>query len=298
MESSITAWVEEVALPRRRITGTRTLTGGYSNDNTVLTMDDGHRYVLRRYLRNNKCALEAALARRLTGVVPVAEVIAADPTGATAGEPVLLSTFVAGTPVDVSMPGIGHAVGETLAHIGAVEFDTPGFFSGGALEPDGAEPTEGLDQWVDRCLTEGNATGHLTEAEQQSLRTWARNATPDLAALKGSRRLVHSDYNPKNLLATETPDGRWRVSAVLDWEFAFSSTPLVDVGNMLRFPRPQPFTDDFLTAFRNAGGSLPDNWRRLTQALDLFALADFLTRPPHHRYFIKAVERIRVLLRE
>jgi aminoglycoside phosphotransferase (APT) family kinase protein len=262
---------------------------------------------LRRYLRNNKCTLEAALARRLTGVVPVAEVIAADPTGATAGEPVLLSAFVAGTPVDVTMPGIGHAVGETLAHIGAVEFDTPGFFSGGALEPDGfltsgalepdgAEPTEGLDQWVDRCLTEGNVTGHLTEAEQQSLRTWARNATPDLAALKGSRRLVHSDYNPKNLLATETPDGRWRVAAVLDWEFAFSSTPLVDVGNMLRFPRPQPFVDDFLTAFRNAGGSLPDNWRHLTQALDLFALADFLTRPPGHRYFIKAVERIRTML--
>ena len=300
MKPAITAWVEETALPGQRIADTRPLTGGYSNDNTVLTMTGGGRYVLRRYLRGNKCALEAALAHRLTGIVPVAEVVAADPAGDAAGEPVLLSVFVPGTPVNELDEGafaaVAHDAGATLARIGAVEFAAPGFFTGGRLEPDGAEPAEGLDRWVDRCLTEGNAAGHLTAAEQDALRRWARDAAPELAELKGSRRLVHSDYNPKNLLATRTDDGSWRVAAVLDWEFAFSSSPLVDIGNMLRFPRSEAFTTEFLAGFRDSGGALPPNWRRLSQALDLFALADFLTRPVEHRYFAKAVDRIRVLL--
>ncbi|MBM2615936.1 phosphotransferase [Actinoplanes sp. LDG1-06] len=306
MDRSLAHWAETAALPGRRITATRTLTGGYSNDNTLLTTDDGSRYVLRRYLKANKCALEEAIARRVATVVPVPEVIASDPTGESAGEPVLLSAFVPGRPVgeilaETDDPALGRDVGATLARIGSIEFDAPGFFAaaaltpGGALEPDGFEPVDGLDLFVDRCLREGNAAGHLTGAEQDALRRYASDVAPELAALKGSRRLVHSDFNPKNLLATEHEGGH-RLSAVLDWEYAFSSSPLVDIGNMLRDPRPPAYLDGFLAGFRDAGGDLPPNWRRLSQGLDLFALADFLTRPPAHRYFQRSVTRIRDLL--
>ncbi|MBU2665085.1 phosphotransferase [Actinoplanes bogorensis] len=316
LEPSINAWIER-ARPGRRVTGARKLTGGYSNDNTVVTMSDGERYVLRRYLRTNRCALERTLAERVDGVVPVAAVVAADPTGDSAGEPVLLSVFRPGRPVsellteldDSALAALGHDVGSTLACIGTVEFIRPGFLtvvaptaagapdpdpgveSGARLRSDGIEPIDGLDQFVDRCLREGNADGHLSGDEQRALLRWAERAAPELATLKGSRCLVHSDYNPKNLLASGD-----RVTAVLDWEFAFSSSPLVDVGNMLRFPHPPAFDEAFIAGFRDAGGSLPPNWRRLSQALDLFALADFLTRPVEHRYFGRAIERIRALL--
>ena len=69
--------------------------------------------------------------------------------------------------------------------------------------------------------------------------------------------------NGKNLLAVAR-DGRWPISAVLDWEFARSGSPLADVGNLLRF-------------------------REISEALDLHAPADFLTRSPGHRYFGTAV---------
>ncbi|GAB2570475.1 hypothetical protein Aab01nite_05990 [Paractinoplanes abujensis] len=300
MEQAVTHWVEHVALPGRRIVDARRLTGGYSNENTALTTDDGHRYVLRRYLRHNKCALEAALADRLKGTAPVPEVVAADPTGDSVGEPLLLSTFVAGLPVgEILAAGddaeLGRDVGATLARIGTIAFEAPGFFADG-LRPDGSEPTVGLDQFVERCLREGNAAGHLTAAEQDALLRYAAGAAADLAAVKGSRQLVHSDYNPKNLLAARSATGRWRVAAVLDWEFAFSSTPLVDVGNMLRDPRPPAFLDGFLSGFRDAGGDLPPGWRRISQAADLFALADFLTRPVEHRYFRRSIDRIRDLV--
>nr|BFE70411.1 hypothetical protein GCM10020092_037120 [Actinoplanes digitatis] len=121
-----------------------------------------------------------------------------------------------------------------------MSFAAPGFFSGGALEPGpaGIEPTEGLDTFVRRCLAEGNGAGHLSDAEQRELLRFAEASTPGLEVLRGSRRLVHADFNPKNLLVGRDDDGHWRVTAVLDWEFAFSSAPLFDVGNMLRDPRP------------------------------------------------------------
>jgi Ser/Thr protein kinase RdoA (MazF antagonist) len=170
-----------------------------------------------------------------------------------------------------------------------VTFDAPGFFEDGTLRPGppGMEPTSGLDVFVRRCLTEGNAAGHLSDEEQEALLRYAERAVPALAGLQGARQLVHSDYNPKNILV----DGP-RIAAVLDWEFAFSSTPLVDVGNMLRDTRPPGFADGFLDGY---GDRLPPDWRELSQALDLFALADFLTRPVDHRYFRKAVDRIRAL---
>jgi aminoglycoside phosphotransferase (APT) family kinase protein len=327
LEPLVRNWIETVALPGCRVNGVRPLIGGYSNDNSLVMVSGGpeHRhecageYVLRRYLRTNSCAVESALAKRLTGVVAVAEVIAADPTGEAAGEPLLLSTFMPGrllSEVLVGKPGsgtataggttsadggaaseLGHAVGRTLAAIGSIEFDSPGFFSDGSLEPGphGLEPTSDVDAFVRRCLAEGNATGHLSDDEQRKLIHLAEQAASDLEVLRGARRLVHSDFNPKNLLVAET-DGAWQVTAVLDWEFAFSSSPLFDIGNMLRDPRPAGFAEAFVHGFQQAGGALPPDWRQLSRALDLYALADFLTRPVDHRYFQRAVKRIRDLV--
>ncbi|MER7277205.1 phosphotransferase [Dactylosporangium sp. NPDC000244] len=186
----------------------------------------------------------------------------------------------------------GFAAGETLARIGSVRFPAPGFFADAALEPAGPEPTSGLDAWVERCLREGNAAGHLSADERGRLLRYAERVTPDLTALAGARHLVHGDYNPKNLVAG--PGGG--VAAVLDWEFAFSSTPLFDVANMLREPRPPGFADAFVTGFTAGGGELPGDWRHLCRALDLFSLADLLTRPPGHRYFAKAIRHVKRLL--
>jgi len=82
---------------------------------------------------------------------------------------------------------------------------------------------------------------------------------------------------------------------VLDWEFAFSGSLLTDIGNMLRFSGRYPpgFTSGFIAGYQEAGGRLPPGWREISEALDLYALADFLTRPPAHPYFGKAVSLLR-----
>jgi aminoglycoside phosphotransferase (APT) family kinase protein len=141
---------------------------------------------------------------------------------------------------------------------------------------------------------EGGAAGALSPAEIGRLRALAAAADPLARSVGRARQLVHSDYNGKNLLAVGG-DGRWSISAVLDWEFAFSGSPLTDVGNMLRFRacRPPGFAGGFVAGYRDAGGQLPERWREISEALDLYALADFLTRPPGHRYIGKAVAALK-----
>jgi hypothetical protein len=64
---------------------------------------------------------------------------------------------------------------------------------------------------------------------------------------------------------------------------------------MLRFREELPagFADGFIAGYRDGGGELPERWREISEALDLYALADFLTRPPGHRYFGKAAAALK-----
>ena len=307
IDEPIRRWLSRDALPGLEIQHAEALAGGYSNANILLASDAGDHYVLRRYLNHNTCAVEAALAGRLAGIVPVADVIAADADGSAAGQPVMVSRFVPGNLVSTILPdlgpdeagALGRSVGAVLAAIGTVTFPRPGFFDGSDLDPgpEGMEPTDGLPGFVDRCLRTGNAHHALVPAEQDALRRYAAAVAPALRTVRGARQLVHADFNPKNLLAARH-DGNWIVTAVLDWEFAFSGPPLFDIGNMLRFPAelPPAFAEGFTAGYVEAGGHLPENWREISRAADLFSLADFLTRPPEHLFFGKAVELIRELL--
>jgi aminoglycoside phosphotransferase (APT) family kinase protein len=309
LEPAVRAWLGR-ALPGHRIVAAAALGGGYSNENIRVTTDRGG-YVLRRYRRAaagaggdavRTCAVEAALAARLAAAgVPVPEVIAADPPGSAVGEPLLLARFVPGELVSRaaardpgSAAGLGEAAGRALAAIGAVTFERGGLFTGPDLVPSPDGLPASLPGFVEACLRQGHAAGVLSPAELDGVRALAAAADPLARSVAGARQLVHSDYNGKNLLAVAA-NGRWTISAALDWEFAFSGSPLTDIGNMLRFPDAYPggFGDGFVAGYRRAGGSLPPDWREISQALDLYALADFLTRPPGHRYFGKAVSALR-----
>lgn len=252
----------------------RALSAGHRN--AVWSLDE--RFVLRV---GGRPAVEAALARLLPGIVP--EVIAVT-------DDAVVSAFVPGTSAEVLLPSLpaadahalGFAAGRTLARIGEVRFERPGRFVDGDLRP-GPLPGD-LVEFVDACLARRHPGWPLTGAEQRGLRARAREWAPLVPS--GEARLVHSDFNPKNLLASPAGNG-WQIT-VLDWEFAHSGSPLTDLGNVLRFG-DSPFTDGVLEGY----GALPDYWRETARALDLFALADFLTRPPREPLASKLLGVIR-----
>ena len=65
---------------------------------------------------------------------------------------------------------------------------------------------------------------------------------------------------------------------MLDWEFAWSGPPLLDVGQLLRWDPPPEFTRAFARSYRQHGGQLPDGWERWAALFDLFNLVGSVER--------------------
>lgn len=90
---------------------------------------------------------------------------------------------------------------------------------------------------------------------------------------------MHCDFGMRNLLV-RPEQGKWKVVALLDWEFAVAGSPVIDVGHFLRYElSDRPLLEQhFSRSFRNAGGKLPDDWRQLSRIVDLSALLETFTR--------------------
>ena len=292
LPEAVSGWLA-THLPGGRVTAE--LSGGFRNQNVAVVSGSGEKFVLRRYLRGNTCAVERDLAVRTSGVVAVPEVVAADPDGSAAGEPVLLSRFAEGVALDRVVPGLDHGeaeqlgrtVGAVLAAIGTIRFPAPGFFSGAGLFPAPA-----ASDTSDLVAFTANRADDLAlgPRDKAALLALAEHDQEVLAEVPACARLVHSDFNGKNLLVARHA-GRWSVTAVLDWEFAYSGNPLADVGNLLRFP--EDTGPAFTSGFVAGCGPLPGDWRAVSAALDLFALVDLLTLPATHPLHTKVVAAVR-----
>jgi aminoglycoside phosphotransferase (APT) family kinase protein len=302
---------EALKILSRRVMGgaqvvdTRRLSGGFSSDNVLVRTDSGESFVVRRYPRRNLCAVEAAVLALVAPKVSVPEVVYADAEGDLLGEPMLVTRFEPGVPLTTVFAGAVHddgpalarVIGQALAAVHSVQFDEPGFFSDGSLRSDGQAPAhhDDLAGFVAAALARGGAS-LLTEADGGALTELAERWAPLAArAVAASRQLVHCDFNPKNILM-RPGIGAWKVSAVLDWEYAFAGCGLFDLANMLRFPRDlgPGFADAFPGEYVEAGGVLPEDWVELSEALDLFALSDLLTRGADHPVAVKAADAIRI----
>ena len=140
---------------------------------------------------------------------------------------------------------------------------------------EGADPAL---RFVDSCLASRNLQPRMPALLRDRVRNMLWSHAPELALLWNEARLVHGDFGKRNLLV-RCIAGRWRVAAVLDWEFAVSGSPLADVGHFLRYERTaRPMAEPhFSTGYLHGGGTLPHDWRRLARLIDLTALCESLT---------------------
>jgi aminoglycoside phosphotransferase (APT) family kinase protein len=280
----------ERIFPGKCVVGIEALSGGLINANFKLQLHGlSDPFVLRFYTRYPEaCQKEIDIYRLIRSTVPVPEVIAARPEGGEGTGPFAVLRYVEGIPFRQlrrtrNAPAIASAafeIGGTLAAIGKYQFDQPGWFGPGLRI--GGRFIEGADsiaRFADLCLASDNLQRRVTSELVTSLHDFAWQWSPRLASIEDECSLVHSDFGSRNLLVREI-DGKWRVAAVIDWEFAFSGSPLLDVGNFLRYERSQqPLVEPhFSRGFSEGGGTLPDDWRRLARVIDLTALCEQLTR--------------------
>lgn len=272
------------ALPGHTLAEAKPLSGGLSNTLYRLRVHNlADSFVLRIYTRDpSACRKEIDLHRLVRGAVPVPEIVYADADGAL---PHVMMRWVDGPTFreikqqqDVhAIAGAAYAIGETLSHIGRFTFSRPGGI-GPALEI--GAPFGSVAEFVEQCLGAPATQGRLAPHARARVRDYVGEWAPRLREFEHDCSLVHSDFGSPNLVM-QCVGGRWQVAAVLDWEFAFAGSPLVDLGHMMRYERrssPQ-LEPHFSRGFREAGSVLPADWFDLGRAFDLTALLEFLTRP-------------------
>lgn len=287
------------AFPHQRVLRLEPLSGGHCNTNLKIHFDSSHApVVLRIYDRDpSACSKETELLRVVRKTVPVPEVFHAEDALRSDVAPFALLEYIEGctftqlkhTKDFDAIQQASASAGRTLAAIGRYQFAKPGMLSlnteTGRLEVTAAY-VEGPDP-IPRLLDTFLESHNLRERAGQELTDWLHEFiwswAPRLARLDDApervRCLVHSDFYGGNILFKQH-HGRWTVAGVLDWEFAFSGSPLIDVGHFLRFENTsQPLREPhFSRAFVEHGGWLPPDWREIVRVLDLTALCEMLTR--------------------
>ena len=259
------------------------LAGGFSGE-TFVSGSGNERVVVRIYGGRSAARgpgavdIDAALLRLVRGIVPVPEVLEVRrPKG---DLPALLVTeFLPGERGDLLLPTLdadaraelGANLGRLLDRLAHIPTLRGGEFIDADLR---IEPfrglADGLPGWV--------------SAHRDALTSWDDAALTGLSALADRAQdlldtvdrtcLVHSDFNPKNILVD--PESL-EVTGLLDWEFAHSGSPYTDLGNLLRFERDAAFTRAVLGQYGDPDRD-PALDLDLARAADLYALVDLAAR--------------------
>lgn len=256
------------------------LTGGKVNSNYKLTLNEAPgTAVLRLYARGRKtCQLERDVLERVQHVLPAPFVLH---DGSEHEFPFLITSWISGTLLSTELDAsqknhfsLGENAGSVLANIHAMTFSESGFFGPSLDIHDTFQPGQSALLSFMRPALEGRASKRLGADLTGRVQTLIGWAAPFLDDLPSQASLIHSDFNPPNLMIDNE-----RISGVLDWEFAHAGNSLTDIANMLR-PRDyqsQEFNNGFIEAYENATGPLPSNWQSLSRLIDLMSQVEMLS---------------------
>jgi aminoglycoside phosphotransferase (APT) family kinase protein len=277
------------AFPGVKIVGVEPLEG-MRNANFKIHFDGrAEPFVVRVYEHDRSlCRKELDLFQLIGKSIPIPEIIHAEPEGMDDIHPFAILEFVEGVTFrDLkctrNLEAIGQAafaVGQTLAALGRIMFPASGWLGPGPAVTAGL--LEGLNpapRFLDECLRSENLLTRIDRKVRDQLHELVWEHAGQFSEMDKSAHLVHCDFGKRNILVRQT-EQEWVVAAVLDWEFAVSGSPLIDVGHFLRYERrSRPLVEpEFSRGFAEAGGELPADWRRLARLVDCLALCEALTR--------------------
>ena len=279
---------------KRSVKNLQVLSGGLINTNIRVDFEANYEPIVIRVYRNGAhvCRKELAIHDLLSPTIRVPRVLHAAPEGIEDSPAFLINEYVIGSTFrelkrtkDLkAIQQASYSVGATLALIGGFKFEKPGRLEveehAAALEV-GPKFIEGPDQiarLMDTFLASANCEQRAGPKLIQRLHDYLWSWSSRIPDLEEGPCLVHNDFGNRNILVREE-NGKWVVAAILDWELAFSGSPLLDVGHFLRYERRRaPLREPhFSQGFVEHGGQLPDNWREIATIIDLSGIVECLT---------------------
>lgn len=287
-ESTITSLLQPV-FPDKLLASAELLTAGKVNTNYKITISGiDEPFVLRIHVRDRMAGeRDFNIFQLVQKRVPVPQILYTT-MGSEPGaisytvmrwvDGILFSDILASKD-ERAIAECARNIGITLANIGTYTFPKAGFF-GPNLTIIEEFDEESTLSYFEQFLFTGQSGQHLGPTLTQHLWNFLKDNAYYFDAINAARSLVHSDFKGFNILVRQL-DNRWNVSAVLDWEFAFAGSPLVDIGNMLRYSHLHPaiFEQEFINGYREQGRMLPPDWKKIAKLVDLLSLCEFLNSP-------------------
>lgn len=266
------------------------LPGGHSGE-TFLAEAAGERTVVRIYAARSAARgahaaeVDAAVLRLVRGLLPAPEVLEVRRADPSAGTPALLVTsWIDGVRLEEVLPEadeemavvLGRNVAVLLARLAQMPMLRRGMFVDGDLRIEAYPPAEDLLLWLEQL----GGSGPLAEWDEPDRAALAAVATRAQELLDRTTRacLVHSDFNPKNILVDPETG---RVTGLVDWEHSHSGHPMTDLGNLLRFDRRPAYEGAVLSTYAERVPDAPSSRQELldcSRAADLFALVELASR--------------------
>jgi fructosamine-3-kinase len=236
------------------------LSGGQANTNIRI----GNDQVLRLYRRDISIAgKELSLIRKSWKTFVVPEVIGS-------GDGFLWMKYMDHSSLE-DQAEVGEALGKALAEIHSHTYETAGFI-GTDLKIE--EPMENFvtDMWDYLCsFIDMPSKPALPTSLLDEVIEFFDSKIEGFQEVAGLPVLLHGDFKVSNLYWTD--QGK---PLVLDWEFAYAGSALMDIGQLFRWPTSSVFEEAFQQAYQVAGGCLADRWKYWAGVLDLINLVGML----------------------
>ena len=257
------------------------LSEGCANTNYKVTFSNHDTpVVIRIYVREQSAlAREAVLHHRVAPFIPVAKHLYTDDTCTHFPYAYAVMEWIDGklmrdiilTQNEKAIADCAFDAGQYLNQLRSIRFAQGGFFEDNLrIRP--FHPDEEYFPYVMMLLEDNIVRSSLGETLRKAvlqLVTENHFILPDI----NEANLTHSDYDPANMLAKQMGD-TWKIAAILDWEFAFAGTYLLDIGLMLRYSHKLPdcYEKNFIKGIETSGSPLPANWKKQAKLMDLLCL--------------------------
>ena len=264
------------------------LSDGCANSNYKIEFAQQKSILLRIYLRDkNALNIEVEIHHLLTNPtnkIPAPKILHYDNSCSTIDHPFAITEFIDGDLMrNIILSGnendiadCAFSAGVQLNNLRKIEFDDAGFFEGGhKIRP--FAPGEEYLPYVQSCLQKDTVQEILGIKLTDQLNRFVETNQSYLPNTKNAN-LAHADFDPSNMLVKKI-NGHYQISAILDWEFAFSGTYLFDIGLFLRYSHrlPMIYEEKFIGGITSEGDLLPKDWKKSAKLLDIISLLSVLS---------------------
>ncbi len=269
------------------------LSSGCANSNYKISLANGEVVILRVYTRDPRAIKrEARIHQLVQDTLPVPRFLSTFDECKILPLPFAFIEYVDGILFrDLILQNDLEAIktcayqaGQFLQHMAAIQFDTAGFFNDDlSIRPFAKD--QNFISLINSQLANPEVIGLLGKELVTQLHTITQQYHAIIAELSNHKNLTHADYDPTNMLVVKDKLG-WRISGILDWEFALSSTYYIDIGLMLRYAHklPECFQASFIQGIQEDNSQLlSHDWEKRAKLADIVSLLSFFESNPIHK---------------